>query len=81
VEPTYIPNGDILFCSSRCNRWVPCYFTQVATLHRCNADGQEIRPLSANTEHENTPWPLPDGRILYQRWEYVDRSRVGYHHL
>lgn len=81
VEPTYMPNGDILFCSSRCNRWVPCYFTQVATLHRCNADGQEIRPLSANTEHENTPWPLPDGRILYQRWEYVDRSQVGYHHL
>jgi len=24
---------------------------------------------------------LPDGRILYQRWEYVDRSQVHFHHL
>ena len=38
-------------------------------------------PISANLEHDNTPWVLPDGRILYQRWEYVDRSQVDYHHL
>jgi hypothetical protein len=50
-------------------------------LHRCSADGGAIRRLSANIEHENTPWPLPDGRILYQRWEYVDRSQLLYHHL
>jgi hypothetical protein len=24
---------------------------------------------------------LPDGRVLYMRWEYVDRSQVHYHHL
>ena len=24
---------------------------------------------------------LPDGRILYTRWEYVDRSQVEFHHL
>ncbi len=81
VEPTYLPDGDIVFGSSRCNRWVPCYYTQVAVLYRCDGNGQGIRALSANTEHENTPWVLPDGRILYQRWEYVDRSQVGYHHL
>ena len=81
VEPTYLPDGDIIFCSTRCNRWVPCYYTQVAVLYRCDGNGQRIRALSANTEQENTPWVLPDGRILYQRWEYVDRSQIGYHHL
>ena len=81
IEPAYLPSGGIVFCSSRCRRWVPCYFTQVAVLYRCDGDGQNIRRLSANTEHENTPWVLPDGRILYQRWEYVDRSQIGYHHL
>lgn len=81
IEPTYLPDGDILFVSSRCNRWVNCWLTQVAVLHRCDADGRNIRPISSNNEHENTPWPLPDGRILYQRWEYVDRSQVHYHHL
>jgi len=80
-EPAYLPDGGIVFCSSRCKRWVPCYVTQVAVLYRCDADGENIRQLSANVEHENTPWVLPDGRVLYQRWEYVDRSQVGYHHL
>ena len=40
-----------------------------------------LRPLSANIEQDNTPWVLPDGRILYMRWEYIDRSQVHYHHL
>ncbi|NQU26206.1 MAG: hypothetical protein HQ567_33380, partial [Candidatus Nealsonbacteria bacterium] len=67
--------------SSRCKRYVQCWLTKVAVLYRCNSDGRNIHPLSANPEHDNTPWVLPDGRILYQRWEYVDRSQVDYHHL
>ena len=81
IEPAYLPDGGIVFVSSRCQRWVQCWLTQVAVLYRCDADGSNMRPLSANVEHDNTPWPLPDGRILYQRWEYVDRSQVDYHHL
>jgi hypothetical protein len=81
IEPVYLPDGGIMFCSSRCNRWVPCWYSQVAILYRCESDGTGIRPISANIEHDNTPWPLPDGRIIYERWEYVDRSRVGFHHL
>ncbi|MGO8698934.1 MAG: hypothetical protein ACLQVY_14565 [Limisphaerales bacterium] len=81
IEPTYLPDGDIVFVSSRCRRWVNCWLTQVAVLHRCNHDGSNIRPLSSNNEQDNTPWPLPDGRLLYTRWEYVDRSQVDFHHL
>jgi hypothetical protein len=80
-EPTYLPDGDILFVSTRCRRWVNCWMTQVGTLYRCGPDGKDIRPVSGNTEHDNTPWVLPDGRILYTRWEYVDRSQVDYHGL
>ena len=81
IEPTYLPDGDIVFCSSRCNRWVNCWHTQVAILYRCDPDGGNIRVLSSNVEHDNTPWPLPDGRLLYTRWEYVDRSQMAFHHL
>jgi len=81
IEPSYLPDGGIVFVSSRCKRWVNCWLTQVAVLHRCDADGGNIRALSSNNEHDNTPWPLPDGRILYTRWEYVDRSQVHFHHL
>lgn len=80
-EPAYLPDGGIVFVSSRCKRWVNCWLTQVAVLHRCDADGSNIRALSSNNEHDNTPWPLADGRILYTRWEYVDRSQVHFHHL
>ncbi len=81
IEPTYVPDGGIVFCSSRCNRWVNCWLTPVAVLYRCDADGGNVRIISANVEQDNTPWVLPDGRILYMRWEYVDRSQVDYHHL
>ena len=81
LEPTYLPDGRIMFCSSRCNRWVPCWYTPVAVLYCCDSRGGNTHPVSANIEHDNTPWPMPDGRVIYQRWEYVDRSRVSFHHL
>jgi len=81
VEPTYLPDGGILFCSSRCRRVVGCFPAPVAVLYRCDAGGEGIRPLSANPFTDNTPWPLPDGRVVYTRWEYVDRNQMTFHHL
>ncbi|MBL7221110.1 MAG: discoidin domain-containing protein, partial [Phycisphaerae bacterium] len=81
IEPSYMANGKIVFVSSRVKRWVQCWLSPVAVLHHCDADGKNVRQISANVEHDNTPWPLPDGRILFMRWEYVDRSQVDYHHL
>jgi hypothetical protein len=81
IEPCYLPDGDIMFVSSRCDRWVNCWATQVAVLYRCKADGSSITQLSANIEHDNTPWLMNDGRIMYTRWEYIDRSQVHFHHL
>ncbi len=81
IEPTYLPDGDIVFCSSRCNRWVACWKVPVAILYRCDRDGGNIRMFSSNAVTENTPSVLPDGRLLYTRWEYNDRSQLCYHHL
>ncbi|NLX55683.1 MAG: hypothetical protein GXY58_11270 [Planctomycetaceae bacterium] len=80
-EPTYLPDGQIIFCSTRANRYVQCWLTQVATLYKCDANGDNIRPVSTNVEQDNTPWPLANGQIAYMRWEYVDRYHMGYHHL
>jgi hypothetical protein len=81
IEPIYTPDGSLLFCSSRCHRFVPCWRTQVAVLYRCDGDGRNLRMLSNNAEQENTPWMLPDGRVLFMRWEYVDRNQLTFHHL
>ncbi len=81
VEPIYLPNGDLVFCSSRANRWVACWKVPVAILYRCDADGHNVRMMSSNAVTENTPSVLLDGRLLYTRWEYNDRSQLCYHHL
>ncbi len=80
-EPEYLPDGGIVFVSTRARRWVGCWKTQVGTLFRCEGDGSHITPLSCNIEHDNTPSVLANGKILYMRWEYVDRSQVEFHHL
>ncbi len=80
-EPTYLPDGRIMFVSSRCRRFVNCWYSRVGTLYGCDGDGRGVRMVSSSNEHDNTPWPLPDGRVLYMRWEYVDRSQLDYHHL
>jgi len=81
LEATYLPDGGIAFVSGRAKRWVNCWLVQVAVLYRCDGDGKNIHQLSANIEQDNTPWVLPDGRLLFTRWEYVDRSQVQFHHL
>ncbi len=81
IEPCYLPDGGMVFCSSRCHRYVACWIAPVAVLFRCDTDGSGLRMLSSNSVSENTPCVLPDGRVLYTRWEYVNRDPVSFHHL
>lgn len=45
----------------------------VFTLHAMGPDGHNLRPLSAFENFEWTPSVAADGRILYTRWDYIDR--------
>ncbi len=81
IEPIYLPNGEIVFVSTRSGRGVPCWRTCVGTMHRCDADGGNIRMLSNGIEWEGSPQLLPDGRLIYWRWEYINRSATLFHHL
>ena len=75
-EGIYLPEGDILFNSTRCVQTVDCWWTEVSNLYRCNADGELLRRLAFDQVHDNYPTVTPDGRILYTRWEYNDRGQV-----
>lgn len=81
IEPAYLPDDDLVFCSSRAKRYIGCWLAPSATLHRCDSAGRQIRVLSSGAFTENTPAVLPDGRVLYTRWEYVNRDPVSFHHL
>lgn len=50
----------------------------VYTLHRMNGQGKELRPISAFENFEWTPSVADDGRILYARWDYIDRHNGNY---
>ena len=81
IEPAYIPGGDIVFVSSRCRRMVPCWGVDVAILHRYYAGENVVRPISANVDQDNSPWPLSDGKIIYMKWEYVQKNQMNFHAL
>ena len=75
-EGVYLPGGDILFNSSRCVQTVDCWWTEVSNLYRCDKDGKFIRRVTVDQVHNNFPTVTEDGRILYTRWEYNDRSQI-----
>ncbi len=84
-DPCPLPDGGIAFMSTRrggfgrChNPWepLPSY-----TLHRMDASGNSLRTLSFHETNEWHPSVLGDGRIVYARWDYVDRSAANYHGL
>ena len=81
VDPEYLPDGGIMFVSTRGNRFVPCYHVEAGLLHRMEADGSNIRLLSANNVGDHRPAMLPDGRVAYTRWDYVDRAPQKFHGL
>ena len=79
MQPCYLPDGSVLFTSTRCRTSTLCNSADVYTttvLHRMDADGQNLRRLSNNCVSEFSPAVLPDGRVLYMRWEY-NRKGAG----
>ncbi|HBT75581.1 MAG TPA: hypothetical protein DEB39_01355 [Planctomycetaceae bacterium] len=75
-EPCPLPNGDIVFNSTRCVQVVDCWLTEVSNLYRCDRDGRFLRRLSFDQVHTNHPSLMDDGRILYTRWDYNDRGQI-----
>jgi hypothetical protein len=76
IAPAYLPDGRIVFLSTRPSGLVPCANSGVSILHVMNADGSDIHPISVNNVHEFDPCVLPDGRLLFGRWEYVDKNAL-----
>lgn len=76
LSPTYLPDGRIVFLSTRPAGLVPCANEGVSILHVMNGDGSDIHPISVNSETEFDPMVLPDGRIVFGRWEYIDKTAL-----
>jgi len=74
IDPLYLPNGKIVFGSTREPKYCMCNRHIVCNLFTMNGDGSNILQIGHSTLFEGHPSLLPDGRILYYRWEYIDRN-------
>jgi len=80
MHPCYLPDGGIVFTSSRCEYGTLCDAPDtLATtiLYRMDGDGKNIQKLTNSPVSEFSPTVMEDGRILYTRWEYVDKGQLG----
>ncbi len=74
IDPLYLPDGSIVFVSGREPKYVMCNKHLSHNLYRMDADGANIIQIAKSTLFEGHPSLMDDGRILYDRWEYVDRN-------
>ena len=81
-DPCYLPDGGIAFVSTRNQGGVRCHhggrYCPTYTLYRMNVDGTGIRPLSYGEANEWDPSVLHDGRIIWTRWDYINRHDTVY---
>ncbi|TWU28749.1 HzsA-related protein [Novipirellula artificiosorum] len=86
--PCWLPSGRIAFVSERRETSVRCqpaghsqyrynlrsFFQPCGTLFSMAADGSDVVPLSWHETTELFPRVTNDGRIVYTRWDYIDRD-------
>ena len=74
IDPLYLPDDSIVFSSTREPKYCMCNKHIMANLYRMEGDGANILQIGKNPLFEGHASLMPDGRILYDRWEYVDRN-------
>ena len=80
MHPCYLPDGGIAFISTRCQYGTLCgpwgNFT-TTVLYRMDSGGKKMKKLTNSSVSEAYPAVMPDGRIMYTRWEYIDKGAVS----
>ncbi len=84
-DACYLPNGNVIFCSTAPFVGVPCVTgsSHVCNLYLLDTPSGRIRRLTYEQDHDWCPTVLGNGRVLYLRWEYSDiphyASRILFH--
>ncbi|HUT12380.1 MAG TPA: hypothetical protein VMY42_17915 [Thermoguttaceae bacterium] len=75
-EGVYLPDGSVLFNSTRCVQTVDCNWTEVSNFYLMDTDGRYMRRIGFDQVHTIFPTVTDDGRVLYTRWDYNDRAQI-----
>jgi formylglycine-generating enzyme required for sulfatase activity len=78
-DPCYLPDGRIIFASTAVYQGLPCEFgAQAMTcLYLLDPRDSSIRQLTFEQDSDWCPTVLPNGRVMYLRWEYTDQSHAN----
>ena len=76
MNACWLPDGGIAFMSDRKPAFAYCWTSTSPVLYRADGNGKNITKLSANYLTDFTPSVMTDGRIMFSRWEYVDRPAI-----
>ncbi len=79
LDPIYLPDGDVAFMSTRCQSFSRCHVGRYApsfVLYRTSRTNGEPRRLSFMESNEWAPVVMPDGRLAFTQWDYVNRHEV-----
>ena len=92
MHPCYLPDRGIIFTSTRCEFGTLCDAPDVLStpvIYRMDlpaspgragqagGDGKNMEKLTNSPVSEFSPSMMSDGRVLYTRWEYVDKGQLG----
>ncbi|WP_460185539.1 SUMF1/EgtB/PvdO family nonheme iron enzyme [Thermopirellula anaerolimosa] len=78
MDPCYLPDGRIVFGSTAGFQSVPCWHGRklVTNLFVMSPDGREVRRLCYDQDHDFHPVVLPNGQVLYHRWDYTGINHI-----
>ncbi|MEN0035700.1 MAG: hypothetical protein AAGC78_01475 [Cellvibrio sp.] len=95
IAPRYLPDGRILFASTRQTRskaillddGKPQYAAGIEgdrdepayVLHTMKDDGTDIQQITYNQSHDIQPGLLPDGRVFYSRWDRLGNDNLSFY--
>jgi hypothetical protein len=73
-DPLYLPDGTIMFTSSRARQMDEYNHAPAENLYTCNADGSNLKRVSFNMSDDFDPTLMPDGLVVYTRWEHFGQQ-------
>ena len=69
-DPLYLPNGKIMFTSSRHGGMDEYNRAPAEVMYTCDYDGSNLTQRSFNMSDDFDPILLTDGKVAYTRWEH-----------
>lgn len=74
TEPCFLPDGNLMFQSTRCVQVIPCWKNMTSNLYTCAPDGSRMYRVGFDQANTFYPQVQDDGRVIFTRWEYNDKN-------